>query len=168
LTATSGPAGDGRIAGRLADASLADVPLDALRAGLRLPLHDHLGLELTGLHPTSVELPLSDRIRSTSGPLHGGVAATVIDVTANVAVATSGSVDITAWGLATTALDVRYHAQPRTGPLRCTATVTDVGRRTVETRCELCDAAGRRVATGQVTTALLRGAGVAPPGLSES
>lgn len=106
-------AGDPDIAATLAAGRLADLPASAIAAGLRLPLHEHLGLEPTGLAPVTVELPVTgQQIRSLDAPVHGGVVATLADVAANIAAATSGSVDVTRYGLGTARLELDYRARP--------------------------------------------------------
>ncbi|MDN5750528.1 MAG: PaaI family thioesterase [Pseudonocardia sp.] len=162
---TSRVHGDAGIAARLAGGRLSDVPLDVLRAGLRLPLHDYLGLELTGLRPVVVEVGLTEHTRSRDAPLHGGVVATLVDVAANIAAATSGAVDITRYGLRTARLEVEYHARPNGDRVRAEATVVEVERRSVRSRCTVTDGDGRRVASALVTVRVLPRGGVAGTGL---
>lgn len=150
-------AGDSGIAARLARGRLTDVPLDAVQAGLRLPLHDYLGLELTGLAPAVVEVGLTERTRSLQTALHGGVIATLADVAANIAAATSGAVDITCYGLRTTRLELDYRASPHGGRVRAEADVVDIGRRTVHARCVTTDDEQRVVATALLTIRLVPG-----------
>jgi uncharacterized protein (TIGR00369 family) len=157
-------AGDAEIAARLARGRLADVPLEAVQAGLRLPLHDYLGLELTGLAPAAVELALTERTRSLQTALHGGVIATLADVAGNVAAATSGAVDITRYGLRTTRLELDYRASPRGDRVRAEADVVETARRTVRTRCTVTDDSGRLIATALLTVRLLPG-GIGGTGL---
>lgn len=166
MTAGARPpaAGDPEIAARLAKGELEDVPIDVLQAGLRLPLHDYLGLELVGLRPVTVEAPLTDHTRSFTGPLHGGVVATLADVAAGIAAATSGAVDVTRYGLVTTRLEVDYHAQPKDGPVRATAEVTGIERRGVHVECAVTDGERRTIARAAATVRMLPG-GVALPGL---
>ncbi|TFV63989.1 PaaI family thioesterase [Geodermatophilus sp. DF01-2] len=159
-------AGDPQVAARLGRGTLEDVPLEVLQAGLRLPLHDHLGLELTGLRPVVVELPLTERSRSLAGPLHGGVLATLVDVAANVAVATSGAVDVTRYGLVTVRAEIDFRAQPSGTRVRAEARVAEVGRRTARTECVVTDDGGRTVGRAAITTRMLPRAGVPGTGLA--
>lgn len=158
----------GERAARLAAGTLDDVPLDVLRAGLRLPLHDHIGLHLVGLHPAVVELPLSERVRTVGGPLHGGVVATMVDVAAGICAATSGAVDITRYGLLTTRVELDFTAQPRGELVRAEAEVLDTARRAVRSRCRVTDATGRVVATAVVTTRPVPRAGLTGTGLDST
>lgn len=160
------PAGDPAVAARLAEGSLADVPLEVLQAGLRLPLHDHLGLELTGLRPVVVELPLTDRSRTQAGPLHGGALATLVDVAGNVAVATSGAVDVSRYGLVTVRAEIDFRAQPTGERVRAEAEVVEVGRRSARTECVVRDDAGRVVGRATLTTRMLPRAGLPGTGLA--
>jgi uncharacterized protein (TIGR00369 family) len=150
-------AGDADVAARLARGRLADVPLEAVQAGLRLPLHDYLGLELTGLAPAVVELALTERTRSLQTALHGGVIATLADVAGNIAAATSGAVDITRYGLRTTRLELDYRAGPSGERVRAEADVTETARRTVRARCTVTDDSDKLIATALLTIRLLPG-----------
>lgn len=155
-------------AARLAAGSLDDVPLEVLRAGLRLPLHEHLGLHLVGLHPAVVELRLTEQVRTFGGPLHGGVVATLADVAAGVCAATSGAVDITRYGLLTTRLEVDFRAQPRGEVVRAEAEVLELARRAIRCRCRVLDDTDRSVATAVITTRPVPRAGVAGTGLDST
>ncbi len=148
-------AGDPDIAARLAQGRLEEVPAEAVRAGLRLPLHDYLGIELTGLRPAALEIPLTDRTRSLTGPLHGGVVATLADVAAGVAAATSGAVDITRYGLTTARLEADNRAQPNGDRIRAEAEVAEIEHRTIRVECVVTDGDERRVATALVVVRVL-------------
>jgi uncharacterized protein (TIGR00369 family) len=137
------------------------VPLEALAAGLRLPLHDFLGLQLIGLRPVVVELALSDRTRSLAGSLHGGAGATLVDVAGNVAVATSGAVDVTRCTLLTARLEIEYRAAPQGDRVTARADVIEFARRRARVECVITDTAQRRIATAVVTTMVLPGGGFA-------
>jgi len=147
------------LAARLATGRLEDVPPEALAAGLRLPLHDYLGLQLVGLRPVVVELALSERTRSLAGSLHGGAGATLVDVAGNVAVATSGAVDVTRCTLLTGRLEIDYRAAPEGDRVRARADVIEFARRRARVECVVCDMAERRIATAVVTTLVLSGGG---------
>lgn len=157
--------GDGEVAARLARGDLADVPLAVLREGLRLPLHDYLGLVLAGLRPVVVELPLTERTRTRAGPLHGGALATLVDVAGNVAVATGGALDVTRYGVVTGRAEIDFRAQPGGEVVRARAEVLEVGRRTATTECVVTDDAGRVVGRATVTSRLVPHRGVAGTGL---
>lgn len=160
---TARPAADGFLA-RVATATLGEVPLEALQQGLRLPLHDFLGLELVGLAPVVVRCRLTDAVRSAGLPLHGGVVATLVDVAANVAAATGGRVDVRSSALVTGRVELEYRAQPRGGAVVTTAEVLGYGRRDVTSRAVVTDEHGRTIATGTVTSRVVprRGAPVTP------
>ncbi|CCG01199.1 PaaI family thioesterase [Blastococcus saxobsidens] len=164
---TGGPAvvGDRDVAARLAGGDLPDVPLAVLQEGLRLPLHDYLGLVLAGLRPVVVEMPLTERTRTRAGPLHGGALATLVDVAGNVAVATGGALDVTRYGLVTVRAEIDFRAQPDGEAVRATAEVLEVGRRTACSECAVTDDAGRVVGRAVVTSRLVPHRGVAGTGL---
>lgn len=153
----------GDLAARLARGTLADVPPEALREGLRLPLHDFLGLELTGLAPVVVEVPLAGPVRSLGLPLHGGVVATLVDVAAAVAAATCGAVDVSRHGLVTARLALDLRAQPLGGPVRAQAEVTSASARSVQSRCTVRDGRQRVLAVAEVTTRVVPRAAVLSP-----
>lgn len=155
------------VAARLARGLLDDVPPEAMQEGMRLPLHDYLGIELTGLRPAAVEVALTDRTRSLASPLHGGVVATLVDVVAGVAAATSGAVDITRYGLVTARLDIDYRAQPKGDTVRAEAEISEVEHRTVRADCAVTDSGGRNLATAGVRLRLLPGGGFSPAGSSD-
>ena len=157
----SGPLGDASVAARLATGRLDDVPPEALAAGLRLPLHEYLGLQLIGLRPVVVELALSERTRSLAGSLHGGAGATLVDVASNIAVATSGAVDVTRCTLLTGRLEINYRAAPEGDRVSARAEVIDFARRRARVECAVSDTAQRRIATALVTTLVLPGGGFA-------
>lgn len=158
-------AGDREVAEQLSRGDLADVPLSVLQEGLRLPLHDYLGLVLAGLRPVVVELPLTERTRTRAGPLHGGALATLVDVAGNVAVATGGAVDVTRYGVVTVRAEVDFRAQPRGDVVRARAVVLEAGRRTARSECVVTDDAGRVVGRATVTSRLVPHRGVAGTGL---
>lgn len=150
---------------RVATGALADVPVEALRAGLRLPLHDFLGLELVGLRPVVVECALTDAVRSVGLPLHGGVVATLVDVTANLTAATGGVVDVRRSALVTGRLELDYRAQPAGSWVRAVGEVVEQSARTVTTRTTVTDEHDRTVATAVVSTRVVprrRGGGGLP------
>lgn len=163
---SDGVAGNAELAGRLARGELDDVPLEVLQAGLQLPLHDLLGIELVGLHPVVLQMPLTEHSRTRTGPLHGGALATLVDVAGNVAAATSGSVDVTRYGLVTVRAEIDFKAQPTGERVRAEATVLETGRRTVRTACVVSDDSGRVAGRAVLTTRLLPRAGVPGTGLA--
>ncbi|MBV8991328.1 MAG: PaaI family thioesterase [Solirubrobacterales bacterium] len=153
--------GDASAAARLGGGSLEDVPPEVLVAGLALPLHDYQGLQLIGLRPVVVELTLSERTRSLAGSLHGGAGATLVDVAGNVAVATSGAVDVTRCTLLTGRLEIEYRALPEGDRVRARAEVIEFARRRARVECVVTDTHRRRIATAVVTTLVLPGGGFA-------
>lgn len=137
---------------RLAASTLHDVPAEALRAGLRLPLHDFLGLELVGLRPVVVECALTDAVRTVGLPLHGGVVATLVDVTANLAAATGGGMDVRRSALVTGRIELDLRAQPTGGCVRAVGHVVEQSARSITTSTTVTDEHGRTVAAAIVTT----------------
>lgn len=164
--AEAGPGGADDFVARVAAATLDDVPVEALRAGLRLPLHDFVGLELVGLRPVVVQCALTEQVRSVGLPLHGGIAATLVDVAANLAAATGGSVDVRRSGLVTGRMELDYRAQPAGSWVRAEGQVLEQEARTVRTGVTVTDERGRTVASALVWSRVVprRAGGAAPDG----
>jgi uncharacterized protein (TIGR00369 family) len=90
------------------------------------PFYTHLGLKLEALGDGHcvVELPFARHFANTRGEVHGGIAASVLDITMSQALRSTieGPVDI-----ATISLTVNYLV-PAFGVLKCEAKVVRRGR----------------------------------------
>ena len=119
------------------------------------PIHRTLGIKVVELIPSCVvELPESDLARGMlPGTIHGGLLATLFDVAC--AVSLWESFDSAVERPATTDLHVRYFRQPSAWPLRCEVEVAHAGRRVLSTTAVARDAAGRTLATGSASFALV-------------
>ena len=105
-----------------------------------IPLHRRLGLRLVqqGEHSV-VTMELDDELRAAAaGSVHGGVLATLADVTC--ASALSDAFDPLVEMPVTTDMHVRYYRQPRSGPLRADARLVHRGRRLCSAECAVADA----------------------------
>jgi uncharacterized protein (TIGR00369 family) len=105
-----------------------------------IPLHRRLGLVLVqqGEHSV-VTMELNDELRAAAaGSVHGGVLATLADVTC--AAALSDAFDPLVEMPVTTDMHVRYYRQPRSGPLRAEGRLVHRGRRICSAECAVADA----------------------------
>src|SRR5207237_106562 len=106
---------------------------DALALELRgfneTPLHRMMGLKvLQQESPSVVTMELNDELRGAApGSVHGGMLATLADVTC--ALALSQTYDVFTEMPVTTDMHVRYYRQPRSGPLKAEARIVHGGRR---------------------------------------
>jgi uncharacterized protein (TIGR00369 family) len=117
----------------------------------RVPLHRHLGLNLVqqGEH-SIVTMGLSDELRAAAaGSVHGGVLATLADVTCVSAL--SDAFDPLVEMPVTTDMHVRYYRQPRSGPLRAEARLVHRGRRLCSAECAVADADERVIIRATAT-----------------
>jgi uncharacterized protein (TIGR00369 family) len=116
------------------------------------PFYTHLGLKLESLGDGHcvVELPFVKHFGNTRGEVHGGIAASVLDITMSQALRSTidGPVDI-----ATISLTVSYLA-PAVGVVRCEAKVVRRGRSVAfaegEIRGENGEPAARAVGTFRI------------------
>lgn len=123
-------------------------PLDAV-AGPQGILR-HLGLRIApqGEHPPWAEIDVRPDLRNVAGALQGGVAATLVDVAAGVAVARAAETG----DVRTADLNLRYLAPGRVGPVRATAEVLRLGRSTAVVEVRVVD---RGAQDALVATAVL-------------
>jgi uncharacterized protein (TIGR00369 family) len=108
-----------------------------------LPLLEFLGVAVTPGPVGVVTVPLTEAVRGTFNPLHGGVWAVLADVACAAAVA--DRLDLSAQMPVTTDLHVRYLGQPRSGPVRAEAAVVHLGRSVAVAECEVTDGEGRTI-----------------------
>jgi uncharacterized protein (TIGR00369 family) len=118
----------------------ADRPDLIDRRFYEVPLHRRVGLMLVqqGEHRV-VTMELSEEVRAAAaGSVHGGVLATLADVTC--ASALSDAFDPLVEMPVTTDMHVRHYRQPRSGPLRAGARLVHRGRRPSSAECAVADA----------------------------
>jgi uncharacterized protein (TIGR00369 family) len=114
------------------------------------PLHALLGLELPREEDGKlvVEMPVRNEAFGTTGNLHGGALATLIDVASASAAARQSSFEPGVNTLVTADLHVRYLGRPKTDTVRAEAKVLHAGRTLVVVECQVLDGEGRLIATG--------------------
>ena len=126
-----------------------------------MELFQWLGLEVesVGDGRATFHQPFDEKLANvSSGTLHGGIAATVID-TASAFALRSTMEDPTDASLTTTDLNVRY-VRPARSDIRVTAEVVRAGRTVGVTECEVTahhEGEEKVVATGGTTYRLFRG-----------
>jgi uncharacterized protein (TIGR00369 family) len=126
-------------------------------ARISAPLHDLMDLRITEHRPGDsavVTMELNEAVRgSLEQPVHGGILATLADVTS--AWALSGS--YSQGRPVTTDLHMRYYRQPRSGPITATATVVHNGRRLLSVECAVADAEDRVLTRSTATYMIVPG-----------
>lgn len=131
----------------ISDLDLTSVP-SLERALLIAPFHRWLGLRVAAVGPHGIEITMPWREEVVSNPAvqatHGGVLASLIDLTGFYAVLAAG-------GLAAATADLRvdYHRAAKPGELRACGRVVKLGRRLSVADTELLDAEGGLVASGR-------------------
>ena len=128
-----------------------DDTFDADLSALIPPVHDWLGLEIELRGETAVvTLQLTDEVRGPApGTIHGGILATLADVTA--ALTLSGNFDITIERPVTTDMHIRYYRQPKAGPIIATGRLVYRGRRILSAESSIVDGTGRELARATAT-----------------
>jgi len=113
-------------------------------------------------------MELSDDVRGAfDGTVHGGMLATLADVTC--ALSTWGSYDVDLEVPVTTDMHVRYYRQPLSGPLTASAVLVHGGRRILTSECSIVDGQNRELARATATFMLIaRGLTTSPePGVPQ-
>ena len=118
------------------------------------PFYAHLDLQLKSLGDGKavIELPYAKHFANTRGEVHGGINASLLDITLSQAVRSQieGHVD-----LATISMTVSYLAAAG-GVLTCTAHVVRSGRTVAFAEGEVTDAQGSPVCRAVATYRILR------------
>jgi uncharacterized protein (TIGR00369 family) len=116
-----------------------------------VPLHKRMGLQVVQRLPHAVvTMPMSEDVRGpASGTIHGGMLATLADVTC--ALALWGAYDSAGALPVTTDMHVRYYRQPRSGPITSEAHVVHRGRRILSVECVVTDGEERQLVRATAT-----------------
>jgi len=114
------------------------------------PFHRWMNLRLLALNERDVviEMPWRDEIvaEPTIGYAHGGLLATLIDLTADYAIAAK-----LGRGVPTVDMRVDFHRPALSGPLRTTGRVIKLGRTLATAEAWVVDTAGKLLASGRAT-----------------
>lgn len=125
----------------------------------RTPLHALLGLQLVDGAPDdaiTVTMPLGASCRGTTGGVHGGAIATLVDVTCGHAVFTAPAYERGQTRVVTVDLHVRYLRRPVGDEVRARARLVHPGRRLLVVECEVADGEGNLVAKADLSAMLIR------------
>ncbi|PMR76108.1 PaaI family thioesterase [Billgrantia endophytica] len=114
---------------------------------LKGPFHQWLGIEVAQVGEGTIELSATWReewvVNIAGGYTHGGILATLIDLTADWAL-----VSKTRRGVPTIDMRVDYH-RPAKGNLRCYGKVIKFGRKTSVAEAQVLDSDSQLVASGR-------------------
>jgi acyl-CoA thioesterase len=122
---------------------------------------NHLGMDIVDLRPgrSLIRLPLQPNLKNSSGGMHGGAVASLIDSAGGLAART-----LTHPATVTTVeFKVNFLAPIRHGEVSAEGRVVHRGRRTAVSEVEVRDEADRPVARGLVTLMILTQDGSTPP-----
>ncbi|MGY3604236.1 PaaI family thioesterase [Bradyrhizobium sp. Leo121] len=122
--------------------------IDDIRARLlKAPYHQWLGLDVTSVGDGEIELTAKWReewvVNVEGGYTHGGILATLVDLTADWALVSSNG-----RGVPTIDLRVDYHS-PARGDLRAVGKAIKLGKQFSVAEAKIYDAAGKLVASGR-------------------
>jgi uncharacterized protein (TIGR00369 family) len=124
---------------------------ESVRTALRreTPLHDLLGLEIVeiGDRHSVLSMPVRPQAFNSTGNLHGGAIATLIDVAAGSAAARGSGFEPGRQSLVTADLHVRYLGRPHGDTVYARAEVLKAGRQLIVVECRVTDAEDRLIAS---------------------
>jgi uncharacterized protein (TIGR00369 family) len=122
-----------------------------VRSALRrdTPLHDLLALEIVeiGENHSTLSMPVRPEAFNSTGNLHGGAIATLIDVAAGSAAARGSGFEPGRQSLVTTDLHVRYLGRPHGDTVYARAEVLKAGRQVIVVECRVTDPEDRLIAS---------------------
>ena len=134
---------------RIADLPASDQEL--VRSALRkeTPLHELLGIEMIeiGRRHAVLSMPVREQAFNSTGNLHGGAIATLIDVAAGTAAARGSGFEPGKHSLVTADLHVRYLGRPHGDAVFARAEVLKAGRQLVIVDCRVTDEEERIIAS---------------------
>jgi uncharacterized protein (TIGR00369 family) len=115
------------------------------------PVHGRMGLNISQRKPhTIVTMEVSDDVQGAlPGSVHGGMLATLADVTC--AIALWESFDPASELPVTTDMHMRFYRQPRSGPVKAESRVVHDGRRLRSVECSVVDGEDRILARATAT-----------------
>ncbi|GLY73999.1 PaaI family thioesterase [Actinoallomurus iriomotensis] len=122
-----------------------------VRSALRrdTPLHDLLGLEIVemGDDYAVLSMPVRPEAFNSTGNLHGGAIATLIDVAAGTAAARGSGFEPGRQSLVTADLHVRYLGRPHGDTVFARADLLKAGRQLIVVECRVTDVEERVIAS---------------------
>jgi uncharacterized protein (TIGR00369 family) len=124
---------------------------DVVRSALRrdTPMHELLGLEIVevGERHAVVSMPVRAEAFNSTGSLHGGAVATLIDVAAGTAAARGSGFEPGRQSLVTADLHVRYLGRPHGDTVYARGEVLKAGRQLIVVDCRVTDTENRVIAS---------------------
>ncbi len=113
------------------------------------PLHALLAIELIelGKNYSILSMPVSEQAFNTTGNLHGGAIATLIDVAAGTAAALGSGFQRGQQSLVTADLHVRYLGRPHGDRVYARAELLKAGRQLIVVECRVTDREERLIAS---------------------
>jgi uncharacterized protein (TIGR00369 family) len=119
-----------------------------------IALHRHLDLRISRLDRSVavIEMPVAPPALNSSGNLHGGAIATLVDSACGVAAAVAAGVDRTQRTLVTADLHVRYLGRPKTDMVRAEAHVMRAGHQLIVVECRVLDSADNLIAVADFSS----------------
>ncbi|EWY41086.1 phenylacetic acid degradation protein [Skermanella stibiiresistens SB22] len=115
---------------------------------LKGPFHQWLGLQVISVGEGEIELKATWRpewvVNAAVGYTHGGILATLVDLTADWAL-----VSETGKGVPTVDLRVDYHRAAMQGDLKCVGKVVKSGRTVSVSEAQIFDGDGKLLASGR-------------------
>lgn len=155
-TTTAPAAGGGRPAhlppsGTVRIVDLPESDREVVRSALRrdTPIHELLGLEIVevGERHAVVSMPVRAEAFNSTGNLHGGALATLIDVAAGTAAARGSGFEPGRQSIVTADLHVRYLGRPHGDMVYARGEVLKAGRQLIVVDCKVSDAEKRVIAS---------------------
>jgi len=132
---------------------VADLPedeQDRMQSMLHeIPMHALLGIELVELGDvySILSMPVREQAFNSTGNLHGGAVATLIDVAAGTAAALGGGFRPGKQSLVTADLHVRYLGRPHGNIVYARAETLKAGRQLIVVECRVTDSDDRVIAS---------------------
>jgi uncharacterized protein (TIGR00369 family) len=121
------------------------------------PIQRLLGLRFVSLGSDEVivEMPVREEAFNSTGNLHGGAIATLIDVAAGTAAALGSRFRPGVESIVTADLHVRYLGRPKTDMVLAKARVLRAGRQLTVVECQVADDSGNMVAIADFSSMLV-------------
>ncbi len=132
------------------DPEIKRLMLEGMRiAFAQTPLHELLGINLETISKGSARasMPVAPEAFNSTGNLHGGAIATLIDVACGSAAATAGTFIPGKNHLVTADLHIRYLGRPHGSSITADAQVVRAGRQLIVVECRVTDEDQRLIST---------------------
>jgi uncharacterized protein (TIGR00369 family) len=113
-----------------------------------VPLHALLGIDITelGERHCVATMPVRESAFNSTGNLHGGSIATLIDIAAGTAAAVGSNIDFETQSLVTADMHTRYLGRPHGDTVWARGEVLRAGRQLIVVECRVTDVDDRTIA----------------------